>query len=197
MDIIIELEDALTKDECNIVIESHRDKLHRAEVVKNNKKGNTEVHRARTNSEAFYDKDDKNKELTEVMSKIKDYISAITRLPLENQEDPIILNYQKEQKYDPHYDWFEEEGGYWDGEKNTGGQRLYSVLFYLNDVKEGGETFYPKLDRKIKPKTGKMICHKNTHDGVCLRNSLHGAMPVIAGEKWALVCWIRENKWIA
>ena len=74
---------------------------------------------------------------------------------------------------------------------------MFSVLIYLNFVEEGGETHYPVLKKKVKPELGKLICHINHLDGEDLKESLHGAMPVLKGEKWALVCWIRERKWKA
>jgi prolyl 4-hydroxylase len=36
----------------------------------------------------------------------------------------------------------------------------------------------------------------NKQDGICLDDSLHAGLPVTNGEKWILIVWVRENKFI-
>ena len=98
------------------------------------------------------------------------------------------------QFYKAHYDWFQRGTKFFKEQVvPAGGQRIYSVLIYLNNVEEGGETEYPNIFRKIKPEVGKMLIHKNVQHGLELKESKHAALPPISGEKWALVCWVREN----
>lgn len=96
-------------------------------------------------------------------------------------------------------------GGYFEGhydrldpEKNSveyvnGGQRIYSALLYLSEEVEGGETFFPRLKRKIVPETGKLVVWNNLVEGRSTGTALHQALPVKRGEKWVLVSLIREN----
>jgi hypothetical protein len=37
-------------------------------------------------------------------------------------------------------------------------RRFLVMFFYLNDVNEGGETTFPALDLKVKPKQGSVLC---------------------------------------
>ena len=37
------------------------------------------------------------------------------------------------------------------------GQRTWTTMIYLNDVQNGGETYFKSLDLKIKPKRGSPI----------------------------------------
>ena len=61
-------------------------------------------------------------------------------------------------------------------------------------MEEGGETIFPELELAVQPETGKAIFWPNvTSDGRKVRTSLHGSAPVTKGEKWALVCWVRES----
>ena len=77
----------------------------------------------------------------------------------------------------------------------TGGNRTHTALFYLNDDFEGGETEFPKLDIKVKPELGKLLLWTNMNDdGTLDYDSLHAGLPVIEGEKWILVIWVREQK---
>ncbi|WZY86252.1 hypothetical protein YC2023_032636 [Brassica napus] len=46
-----------------------------------------------------------------------------------------VLHYEEGQKYEPHYDYFVDEFN-----TKNGGQRMATMLMYLTDVEEGGET---------------------------------------------------------
>tara|TARA_R110000824_G_scaffold60966_1_gene162684 strand:- start:409 stop:1053 length:645 start_codon:yes stop_codon:yes gene_type:complete len=38
-------------------------------------------------------------------------------------------------------------------------KRIYTIIFYLNDIEDGGETHFPLANLKIKPKTGTLVIH--------------------------------------
>lgn len=60
--------------------------------------------------------------------------------------------------------------------------RYYTVLCYLNDDFEGGNTQFPALKYSVVPRCGKAILFPSAY--------LHGGEPVIRGEKYILVSWI-------
>ena len=43
------------------------------------------------------------------------------------------------------------------------GQRTWTTMIYLNDVEEGGETYFKYLNLKIKPKKGLLIGWNNLY----------------------------------
>lgn len=59
----------------------------------------------------------------------------------ENGEDIQVLRYEHGQKYDPHYDYFSDKVNI-----ARGGHRLATVLMYLTDVTNGGETVFPSAE---------------------------------------------------
>ena len=72
------------------------------------------------------------------------------------------------------------------------GPRLLTVLFYLNDDFEGGETIFPKINKVVKPQKGKAVIFRNVdNDGVIISQAVHGGEPVKNGEKWIANKWIR------
>jgi prolyl 4-hydroxylase len=78
---------------------------------------------------------------------------------------------------------------------SRGGQRIKSVLFYLNDEFEGGETNFPMKGIKVKPVKSKAIIWDNINeDGTLDYESIHAGLPVISGFKYIATIWIRENK---
>ena len=47
----------------------------------------------------------------------------------------------------------------------------------------------------VTPKTGKFIMWKNIDNfSAPIEETLHAALPVVAGTKWVLIVWVRENK---
>ncbi|MDB5439145.1 MAG: hypothetical protein JWM33_1572, partial [Caulobacteraceae bacterium] len=73
------------------------------------------------------------------------------------------------------------------------GQRLMTLLVYLNEAYEGGETDFPLLNFKFRGKTGEALLWRNTTDDRELHQmSLHAGLPPSSGEKWVISQWIRE-----
>lgn len=114
-------------------------------------------------------------------------IADLIKLPKSHAESLQVINYQVGQRYDPHFDTFNPDSS---GETiflEKSGQRLITALLYLVDVDAGGETKFPNLNFDVKPKRGRMVVFQTCKDGTNTPEelSLHGSMPVIAGEKWA------------
>jgi prolyl 4-hydroxylase len=77
--------------------------------------------------------------------------------------------------------------------------RFATVLFYLNDDMEGGETAFPRWLHaeatgdalKVKPQRGKAILFYNMlPDGNYDERSQHAALPVSKGEKYLTNLWV-------
>lgn len=125
-------------------------------------------------------------------------VAELSGKPEKNQEDLCVIRYRTNGYYIPHFDFFEDtdvfEGISYRDVISRGGQREFSFILYLNDVEEGGETSFPLLDLKFEPKRGNAILFKNIVCGTPNGASLHAGLPVIKGEKWIAVKWVRENK---
>ncbi|MDG2060574.1 MAG: 2OG-Fe(II) oxygenase [SAR86 cluster bacterium] len=123
-------------------------------------------------------------------------ISKLVQMPLENAEAFQVLHYDVEEEYQPHMDTFEQDTDLGRAFLGNSGQRIITVLGYLNDVEKGGETSFPNIDKIVKPKKGKVVVFQNCHAGSTSPNkgALHGACPVVMGEKWAFNLWYRESK---
>ncbi|CAG7730130.1 unnamed protein product [Allacma fusca] len=73
----------------------------------------------------------------------------------------------------------------------TEGPRIATFMFYLNDVEEGGSTAFTSLGVAAKPSKGSALFWYNVFsDGTTDWDVIHGACPVLIGEKWV------ANKWI-
>ena len=86
------------------------------------------------------------------------------------------------QRYEPggHYEWHH------DHMTNLENTRYLTVMWYLNDVEEGGETeFYDGT--KIKPKAGTLVMFPATW------TFYHRALPPVSGNKYISTTWIRHT----
>lgn len=62
--------------------------------------------------------------------------------------------------------------------------RLMAFILYLNNVKEGGETEFLYLNKRVKPKTGKFILFPSSY------THTHRGNPPINSEKYIITGWI-------
>ena len=77
------------------------------------------------------------------------------------------------------------------------GQRVATLILYLNEPEEGGETIFPELNLKIRPVKGHAVYFSYFHRGQVDPKTLHGGAPVIKGEKWIATRWVREKPYSA
>lgn len=73
------------------------------------------------------------------------------------------------------------------------GQRTWTTMIYLNDVTEGGETYFKHLKLKIKPKKGMLLAWNNLYkNGLPNLKTMHEALPPINQDKYVITKWWRS-----
>ena len=196
---IYKIPKVFTLEECNSIIEVAKPKLERSTVISKTEKldspKQSEISEQRTSSNTFLNLNDSNDEVFKfTMSKLDAIVRTLTGLPSENKEELQVVHYDVGQFYESHMDTFQKNTASYKEEcENRGGQRVYTVMLYLNDVEEGGETEFPKAGLKVKPEIGTVLFWHDMVDGVPYTKSEHGGMAPIKGEKWACTYWIREG----
>ena len=122
-------------------------------------------------------------------------ISRLTGKPICNFEDLQVVKYEKNNYYKAHHDAFINNSI--PKIKLSGGQRIYTILIYLNNNFEGGHTHFPKLNKKFKVKAGDAIFFNtlNKNNTKIHPKALHAGLPVTNGEKWICNIWVRENEY--
>ncbi|XP_039039254.1 probable prolyl 4-hydroxylase 10 [Hibiscus syriacus] len=194
----------LSKEECEYLIDLAKPHMGKSTVV-NSETGKSKDSRVRTSSGTFLPRG-RDKIIRNIEKRIADY----TFIPVEHGEGLQVLHYEVGQKYEPHYDYFMDEYN-----TQNGGQRIATVLMYLSDVEEGGETVFPaakgnisavpwwnelsecgKGGLSVKPKMGDALLFWNMKPDASLDpSSLHGGCPVIRGNKWSSTKWMRVNEY--
>ncbi|KAJ4803419.1 2-oxoglutarate (2OG) and Fe(II)-dependent oxygenase superfamily protein [Rhynchospora pubera] len=193
----------LSKEECDHLIKLAAPHLQKSQVV-DPRTGKNTFSRFRTSSGMFLRRGQ-----DKIIRTIEERIADVTFIPVEHGEDLQVLHYEVGQKYEPHYDYFT-------GKFKTEhiGQRIATLLMYLSDVEEGGETVFPsaifnssslpyynglsscaKKGLSVKPKRGDALFFWSLkRNGTKDPTSLHGGCPVIKGSKWSATKWMRVHK---
>ena len=105
--------------------------------------------------------------------------------------------YAPGQQFRAHCDWFSEDQPYWPAMQKCGGQRTWTTMIYLNDVEEGGATWFPLAGLRVNPKRGLLLAWNNMNpDGSPNDKTLHEGVAVMKGTKYIVTKWFREGNWI-
>ena len=105
--------------------------------------------------------------------------------------------YAPGQHFRAHHDFFHEGEPYWQDMKSWGGQRTWTAMIYLNNVEEGGATWFPQAGIRVAPKRGLLLAWNNMNpDGSPNLMTLHEGMPVVKGTKYIVTKWFREGSWL-
>ena len=76
------------------------------------------------------------------------------------------------------------------------GNRVATVLTYLQAPEDGGATVFPRAGMMVPAEKGTAVLFWSmTPDMELDFQSLHGGMPVVSGTKMAMTKWIRINPW--
>eukprot|EP01102_Stenamoeba_stenopodia_P019526 TRINITY_DN7401_c0_g3_i1.p1 TRINITY_DN7401_c0_g3~~TRINITY_DN7401_c0_g3_i1.p1 ORF type:complete len:187 (-),score=27.30 TRINITY_DN7401_c0_g3_i1:45-605(-) len=147
----------------------------------------------------------------EVFEAVRERVINMTRLRLDYCEDTQVVHYDVLNHYYPHHDFFENS-------MNPEVNRMVTVIYYLNDVPEGGETGFPYVNShatpetkiedqsqactyglRIKPKKGNAAMFYSLEEEGHMEGkldmwSIHCGCDVWKGEKWIANQWIWNQR---
>jgi prolyl 4-hydroxylase len=180
------LQQVLDPDECDALVELARPRLARALTV--DTEGGQQVDQRRTSSGMFFRLGE-----TPLIQRIEARLAQLLGMPVNHGEGLQVLHYGPGQEYEPHYDWFDPEQPGFEAVTAHGGQRVASVVMYLNTPEAGGGTGFPNAGLTVTALKGSAVYFAyDTGDTA----SLHAGLPVQRGEKWIATKWLRERPFI-
>ena len=183
---VVVLGGLLSDDECEALMAAARPRMSRSLTVAT-QTGGQEVNADRTSQGMFFTRGE-----GELVARIEQRIARLVRWPVERGEGLQVLRYVPGTEYKPHYDYFDPEQPGTATLLQRGGQRVGTVVIYLNEPERGGATSFPDVGLQVAPKRGNAVFFSNAraHPGT---RTLHGGAPVLAGEKWIATKWLRER----
>ncbi|QNQ07850.1 2OG-Fe(II) oxygenase [Sphingomonas alpina] len=119
-----------------------------------------------------------------VVRALNQRIAAASGTSIGQGEPLTVLRYRPGQQYRPHLDTIQ-------GAQN---QRIKTVLVYLNEGFDGGETVFPGVNLTVTPRGGDAILFDTVlTTGAPDPAARHAGLPVRQGAKWLATRWIRAE----
>ena len=133
----------------------------------------------------------------DLVARLDRRLSALMNLPLENGEGLQLLYYPTGAGSEPHHDYLAPTNAANRESIARSGQRVSTLVTYLNDAPEGGQTVFPQLGLAVSPIRGN-ACYFEYCDGNGRvdERSLHASAPVTRGDKWVMTKWMRERRFV-
>lgn len=185
--------------ECEYIIQNSQEWMAKSTVV-DNKTGKSVPSTIRTSDGTFMARG-----ADDVIADIERRISEWSHVPIDHGEGIQVLRYVDGQRYDAHMDAFSDS---FNTDESKGGQRVATVLMYLSDVEEGGETVFLLTDSKphlgddnfsqcaqkghaVHAKKGDALLFWSMDTSQKLdQKSTHAGCPVTKGVKWSATKWM-------
>ena len=171
------MENVLTDQERKYIIRCAKDKLEDSKVT-TGKIVNETIRKSKT---AWLSKTDP------IIQGVIEKCIRHTNKTISECENLQVLKYESGGHYRAHQDCF-------DTDKN---KRMYTFILALNDGYEGGETYFPILEKRYKLKMGDALFFNtlDTHEKITPK-ALHGGLHVKSGEKWICNLWVRKYPYV-
>jgi prolyl 4-hydroxylase len=179
----------LSDEECSGLIELAAPRLLRSETV-DTATGGSEVNAARTSDGMFFERGEE-----PLIQRIEARIAELLGWPVDHGEGLQILRYRPGAEYRPHHDYFDPAQPGTPTILQRGGQRLGTLVMYLNTPEGGGATTFPDVGLEVAPVRGNAVffSYDKPHESTL---TLHGGAPVLAGEKWVATKWLRQGVFV-
>ena len=177
----------LNPAECDALMDAARPRLSRSLTV-DTQTGGEELHPDRTSQGMFFTRSE-----NAVVQRVEARIARLLGWPVKNGEGLQVLRYPPGAQYRPHYDYFDPAEPGTAAILKRGGQRVATLIIYLNAPEAGGATVFPDIDLQVAPVRGNAVffSYAQAHPASA---TLHGGEPVSAGEKWIATKWLRERE---
>ena len=179
----------LTDAECEGLMDLARPRLSRSETVDTATGGN-EINSARTSDGMFFERGEH-----PLIARIEQRIAALVNWPVDHGEGLQILRYRPGAQYLPHHDYFDPAQPGTPSIVERGGQRVGTLVMYLNTPERGGATIFPDVGLEVAAQRGSAVffSYDRPHP---VTKTLHGGAPVLAGEKWVATKWLRQSVFV-
>ncbi len=179
----------LSREECEALINEAKPRMARSKTVET-KTGGEEVNASRTSEGMFFQRGE-----NAIVKKLEARIAKLVNWPLENGEGLQILHYGPGAEYKPHYDYFDPAEPGTATIVKRGGQRVGTLVVYLNNPTKGGGTVFPDIHLEVGPRQGNAVFFSYDRPHASTK-TLHGGSPVIEGEKWIATKWLRQGEFV-
>ena len=181
------VDDFLNEDECNHIIHLIQKEHRPSTVVDKGASKRQDYYRTSSSCDLCHMND---RQINDLEQRMGEYVG----LRHDFSEGMQGQYYKYKQEFKRHTDYFDPGTEDYTSECTIQGQRTWTFMLYLNDVEEGGETTFTRIDKIIHPKRGMGVIWMNgTQTGEPNPDTEHQGNPVKRGEKYIITKWFRER----
>jgi prolyl 4-hydroxylase len=185
------LDGVLDAGECEELIALARPRLAPSTIV-DPASGKDTVSMTRTSEGMFFRLEENG-----LVARIDRRVSQLMGLPVENGEGLQVLRYPPGAASLPHYDFLMPANAHNRASIARSGQRVATMVIYLNDVEEGGETVFPEAGFAAAPRRGGALWFEYCNAaGQLDPRSLHAGATPLSGDKWIVTKWMRQRRFV-
>lgn len=183
------LDSILTPEDCKYLIEKAEPLFAPSTVV-----GSSGNDPSRTSETAWIPKSDP------VARKVFAKACEKTGKSMDCCEDLQVVRYKPGTFYKAHHDSCCDDSKACEDFESQGGQRVGTLLVYLNNDFTDGETHFPDHDdarMKADPGSGIFFRPLASDCDQCHPKALHAGLPISSGTKYVCNAWVREKNFVA
>jgi len=186
--VVAVLDGVFSPEECDALVAAARPRLQPSTLVDGS--GRDVMSMARTSEGMFFRPRE-----NALLERIDRRLARLMGLPPENGEGLQVLHYPAgAARSAPHFDFLMPTNAANQASIARSGQRVSTLVAYLNDPEAGGETVFPEAGISVAPRKGCALYFEYCNSAGQLDPlSLHAALPVLAGEKWVATRWMRQR----
>jgi prolyl 4-hydroxylase len=189
--VIAVLAGVVTLEECADLVKLARPRLEPSTVA-DLQSGKDVVSGRRTSTGMFFRPME-----NDLVARLDRRFSEIAGLPVDNGEGLQILHYEVGAEFPAHFDFLLPSNKANEESIARSGQRVATLIAYLNDVEEGGETTFPRVGWTVFPRQGSAVYFEYCNSRAQVDPlTLHAGCPVRRGEKWIATKWMRERRFV-
>jgi|GEM_PF-4062521 len=177
----------LSHDECTALVDFARPRLRQSMVVLGDGDAPEEGVNAyaRTSEQASIKRG-----VSALADRIRDRVAGAFAWPVSQIESMQVVRYDVGADFTPHHDYFCPEAHATLIER--GGQRVATVLLYLNAPSAGGVTAFPDIELEIYPQIGNALFFEYSSASTDSL-TLHSGVSITEGEKWVATFFLRDR----
>jgi prolyl 4-hydroxylase len=188
---IAALAGVMTPEECAELVELARPRLEPSTIA-DARTGKDVVTEHRTSLGMFFRPME-----NDLVARLDRRLAEVTGLPAENGEGLQILYYAVGAQFPPHFDFVQPSNKANQESIARSGQRVSTLITYLNVVEGGGETAFPRAEWTVYPRQGSAVYFEYCNSrGQVDPRTLHAGCPMLRGEKWVATKWMRERRFV-
>ncbi len=133
-----------------------------------------------------------------LVARLDQRLAALMHLPVAHGEGLQVLHYPEGAGSAPHFDFLVPSNDANRASIARSGQRVSTLVTYLNDVLEGGETAFPAVGWTVSPRRGHAVYFEYCNAaGQVDHASLHASQTVVRGDKWVATKWMRSRPFVS